>query len=82
LPADVLLPVAPRKGEFSLLTEDILKVIETQGDEIAIIIFSGVQYYTGQWFEMEKVTKAGRKKVCTKSPCGWQIAHFLPERLK
>jgi kynureninase len=62
-PADVLLPLAPRKGEFTLRTEDILKVIETQGDEIAVIIFSGVQYYTGQWFEMEKITKAGRKKV-------------------
>jgi len=53
----------PRQDEHTLREEDILKVIEEQGDSIALVIFSGVQYYTGQWFPMEKITRAAKAKV-------------------
>jgi kynureninase len=71
-PEDALLALAPRKGEFCLRTEDILKTIEEQGDSIAVVIFSGIQYYTGQLFEIEKITKAARAKGCI---VGWDCAH-------
>ena len=40
-----------------------MEVIEEQGDSIAVVMFSGVQYYTGQLFDMEAITRAGHKKV-------------------
>lgn len=62
-PAEAIIQLAPRDGEYNLRTEDILDVIAKQGDSIATVIFSGIQYYTGQLFEMEKITRAGIAKV-------------------
>lgn len=62
-PTSCLLPIFPREGEHTIRTEDILKVIEEEGDSIAVICFGAVQYYSGEWFEMEKITTAGHGKV-------------------
>jgi len=51
------------QGESCLRTDDILKCIEREGENIALIFLSGVQYYTGQLFEIEKITKAGHSMV-------------------
>jgi kynureninase len=58
-----LIEISPRKGEYCLRTEDILDVIEKEGDEIALVWFGGVHYYTGQMIEMERITKKARSKV-------------------
>ena len=55
-PAESLIQLAPREGEFTLRTEDILSTIEQHGDSIALVLFSGVQYYTGQFFDIQKIT--------------------------
>ncbi len=60
---DAIIGMQPREGETYIRTEDILKLIEEQGDSIALVMFGGVQFYTGQCFEMEKITKAGHAKV-------------------
>lgn len=44
--------------------EDILAKIKEEGESIALIFFSGVQYYTGQLFDMKAITNAGQEKVC------------------
>lgn len=51
------------QGQAVLLMEDILECIEKHGEEIALILFSGVQYYTGQLFNMKRITEAGHAKV-------------------
>lgn len=53
----------PIQGEETLRTEDILQVIEEEGDSIAVVMFSGVQYYTGQLFNLAAITEAGHRKV-------------------
>ena len=75
--------MSPRQGDFFLREEDILEVIEKQGSSIALVIFSGVQYYTGQWFPMQSITKAAKAQVCfsfffSRSPRG--LARQCPEK--
>ncbi|XP_077176273.1 kynureninase isoform X1 [Paroedura picta] len=69
-----MLMIEPRKGEETLRTEDILAVIEKEGDSIAVILFSGVQYYTGQLFDIPRITKAGHEKGCF---VGFDMAHAV-----
>lgn len=66
--------VAPREGEYTLRDEDILAAIEQHGAQTALVLFSGVQYYTGQWFPMENITKKAHEKGCV---VGFDLAHAI-----
>ena len=59
----MLLPLKPREGEYCLRTDDILDVIKREGATIAVVLFSGVQYYTGQLFDIPAITRAARARV-------------------
>ncbi len=71
-PEDAIIEIAPRDGEFHLRTEDIIETINKNADETALILFSGVQYYTGQAFDMAAITKAGHDRGIT---VGFDLAH-------
>ncbi|CAE7221137.1 unnamed protein product [Rhizoctonia solani] len=73
-PKDAVIELAPREGEVYLREEDILAVIEKEGPSIALVLFSGIQYYTGQWFPMEKITQAAHNAGAI---CGWDLAHAI-----
>lgn len=71
-PEKSMLLVHPRPGEETLRTEDIFDLIEREGESISVVMFSGVQYYTGQLFDMEAIINAGHKKGCY---VGFDCAH-------
>ncbi|MES2274798.1 MAG: kynureninase [Bacteroidota bacterium] len=57
-PDDAIIEVFPRDGEYTLRTEDIIKAINDHADELALVLFAGINYYTGQFFDMPAITKA------------------------
>lgn len=73
-PATSLLEVSPRDGEVLLRTEDIEAIIAAEGESIALVLFSGVQYYTGQLFDMGRISAAAKKMGCK---VGFDLAHAV-----
>lgn len=71
-PADAVIEVSPREGEHTLRTEDILAVIKEHGDTIAVVLFGGVNYYTGQLFDIKAITAAAH---ATGAYAGFDLAH-------
>ncbi|TFY60284.1 hypothetical protein EVJ58_g5245 [Rhodofomes roseus] len=72
--SSAIIEMSPRPGEYTLRTIDILDVIAREGASIALVLFSGVQYYTGQTFAMEAITRAAKEQGCV---CGWDLAHAI-----
>ncbi|EEC07333.1 kynureninase, putative, partial [Ixodes scapularis] len=62
------------KGEHLLREEDILELIENEGDTIAVLLLPGIQYYTGQRFNVKRLTDAARSKGCLVL---WDMAHAV-----
>lgn len=62
----------PRTGEELLRYEDLEAILEEQGDEIALIMIGGVNYYTGQYFDLKRITTLGHKNGCL---VGFDCAH-------
>ncbi len=73
-PATTLRAVRPRAGESSLRTEDILAAIAEAGDELALVLFAGVHYYTGQFFDLPAITRAGQSVGAV---VGLDLAHAV-----
>jgi len=71
-PATSLIELKPRSAERSLRDEDILDVISREGDSIALIMLGGVNYSSGQVFDMPAITNAGHAKGCV---VGFDLAH-------
>lgn len=62
----------PREGEELLNIEDLETILEEQGDEIAMLLIGGVNYYTGQYLDLKRIAEIGHAKNCT---VGIDLAH-------
>lgn len=69
---DALVEIKRREGEHNIRLEDVLAKIEEVGDELALVLIGGVNYYTGQVFDMKTITAAGHK---VGAYVGWDLAH-------
>ncbi len=69
---DTLIEVAPREGEYHIRHEDILLAIEKNKDSLALIMIGGVNYFSGQVFDMKAITAAGHKAGAI---VGFDLAH-------
>ncbi len=71
-PRRAIVEVAPRPGEHTLRTEDIVAAIEQHGEELALVLFGGVNYYTGQFFDLRAITAAAHRVGAL---AGFDLAH-------
>lgn len=71
-PSDAIIELQPREGEDTIRTEDIEALLAERGGEIALVMLGGVNFYTGQAFEMERITRAAHEAGCT---VGFDLAH-------
>ncbi len=71
-PKDAVIEIFPRDGELTLRTQDILDTINQHADELALVLFSGINYYTGQFFDLQAITRAAHQAGAY---AGFDLAH-------
>ena len=71
-PEETIIEVSPREAEHCIREEDILSCIEEVGDELALVFWGGVNYYTGQVFDMPKITEVAKEVGAF---VGFDLAH-------
>lgn len=67
-----MLTVTPRTGEHTIRTEDVTAQLKEHGAEIAVVLMNGVNFLTGQWYDMEHITRTAHEQGCL---VGWDLAH-------
>jgi kynureninase len=73
-PAEALVVLEPRQGETCLRTEDIAARLDQDGPAVALVLLGGVNYYTGQAFDMQTITRLGQTQGCL---VGFDLAHAV-----
>jgi kynureninase len=73
-PAQCLIELEPREGEYFLRTEDILTTIKNNASALSLVIFGGVQYYSGQFFDFKTISSAAHKAGAY---AGFDLAHAI-----
>jgi kynureninase len=73
-PKDALILARPRKGAFTLQTEDVVDLIEKHADQLAVVMIGAVNFFTGQLFDIAAITKSAQKHGII---AGFDLAHAI-----
>ncbi len=73
-PKEALVLARPRAGEFTVRLHDIEAALKKHGEQIAVVVVGGVNFFTGQLFDIEEITSAARKRGCV---VGFDLAHAI-----
>lgn len=73
-PDDAIIEIKPREGEYLIRVEDILQAINDNRDSLALVILGGINYYSGQVFDMQKITAAAHAAGAI---AGFDLAHAV-----
>src|SRR5260370_4438048 len=73
-PKDVLILARPRKGEFTVRTEEIVDLIDRDSDQLAVVMIGAVNFFTGQLFDIKEITAAAQKHGIV---VGFDLAHAI-----
>jgi kynureninase len=73
-PKDALILARPRKGEFTVRTEEIIDLIEKHAEQLAVVMIGAVNFFTGQLFDIEKITSAAQRHEVV---VGFDLAHAI-----
>jgi kynureninase len=73
-PRDALILARPRKNEFTVRTEDIIDLIQKHADQLAVVMLAGVNFFTGQLFDIEQIAAGARKHGIV---AGFDLAHAI-----
>ncbi len=73
-PKEALILARPRKGEFTIRTEEIVDLIEKHHDELAVVMMGAVNFFTGQLFDIPTITSAAQKHGIV---VGFDLAHAI-----
>jgi kynureninase len=71
-PKEALVLARPREGEFTVRQDDIEALLEKQGEQIALVLIAGVNFFTGQLFDIEQITALAQQRGCI---VGIDLAH-------
>jgi kynureninase len=71
-PKETVIQVSPRENEFTIRLEDIISTIQEHKQLVAVVLFGGVNYYSGQVFDMKSITEAAHK---IGAYAGFDLAH-------
>ena len=71
-PDDAVVRLRPRDGEVGLRSEDVVTYLEAHGDDVAMVLLGAVNYYSGEYLDIEPITAAGHAAGAT---VGWDLAH-------
>ena len=77
-PEDAVIEIGPRKGEHTIRIEDIEATIKKHKKNLAVVVFGGVNYYTGQFFDMKKIVELTHEAGAI---CGFDLAHAIGNKV-
>src|SRR6266481_990069 len=73
-PKEVLILARPRKGEVTIRQKDIEAALDKHGEQLAVVMMGGLNFFTGQMFDIEEITALAQKRGCA---VGFDLAHAI-----